>query len=266
MDKRQANKAMFQLRSRLAKLRVKTTLPEPETLLDSDDGEEGEPEPTPPPPSPAVPLKSKLPKVKLSRRWTHNEQLFVRCCGIIVARATFFGSEAISGVKVSFLHSLFELTPLILARKDFLYAIFPPEYPSALPTHIFFDNNCQLRRHLVNIADTRILPHVGLPVDVFHFKSKHKETDIHCQTYCNPANFPELMTSEDEWLFNSSAAEQVNVWFGAFQSIVREMTVERYNFYLDEVIAIRNRYIASLLSARLHAPHLLTEPELRWKL
>lgn len=73
------------------------------------------------------------------------------------------------------------------------------------------------------------------------------------------------MTSNDEWLFNSSAAEQVNVWFGAFQSIVREMSVENYNFYLDEMIAIRNRYITDLLSRRGQAPHLLTEEELRWK-
>jgi len=31
---------------------------------------------------------------------THNEQLLVRPCGIILSRATFYGSEAISAVKV----------------------------------------------------------------------------------------------------------------------------------------------------------------------
>jgi hypothetical protein len=41
------------------------------------------------------------PRGRMSRRWTHNEQLFVFCCGIIVSRATFFGSEGVSGVKVS---------------------------------------------------------------------------------------------------------------------------------------------------------------------
>ena len=39
-------------------------------------------------------------KGRFSRRWTHNEQLFVRCCGIIISRATFYGSEGVSGVKV----------------------------------------------------------------------------------------------------------------------------------------------------------------------
>lgn len=42
-----------------------------------------------------------LPKGRMSRRWTHNEQLFVRPCEVIISRATFFGSEGVSGVKVS---------------------------------------------------------------------------------------------------------------------------------------------------------------------
>lgn len=96
---------MFQLRARLAKLRVKTVdLPEPDSLIDSGSEDEDEPQSEVEPPSSppaASPAKAKVPKVQLSRRWTHNEQLFVRCCGIIIARATFYGSEAISGVKAS---------------------------------------------------------------------------------------------------------------------------------------------------------------------
>lgn len=40
-------------------------------------------------------------KAMFARRRTHNEQLVVCSCGIISARATMFGAEAISGVKVS---------------------------------------------------------------------------------------------------------------------------------------------------------------------
>lgn len=40
-------------------------------------------------------------KAMFSRRRTHNEQLVVCSCGIIAARATMYGAEAISGVKVS---------------------------------------------------------------------------------------------------------------------------------------------------------------------
>ena len=50
--------------------------------------------------------RSQIPKGRTSRRWTHSEQLFVRPCDVIVSRATNFGSEGVSGVKVSFLLSL----------------------------------------------------------------------------------------------------------------------------------------------------------------
>lgn len=33
-------------------------------------------------------------------RRTHNEQLIMRPCGVILARATFYGSEAVSAVNV----------------------------------------------------------------------------------------------------------------------------------------------------------------------
>lgn len=41
------------------------------------------------------------PKARFGRRRTHNEQIIVCCCGVIAGRATMFGAEAISGVKVS---------------------------------------------------------------------------------------------------------------------------------------------------------------------
>jgi len=41
--------------------------------------------------------------------------------------------------------------------------------------------------------------------------------------------------------FNSSIAEQTNVWLGGYHSICREMLVDKYNFFLDEMILRRNR-------------------------
>lgn len=43
---------------------------------------------------------NRQPRAQFGRRRTHNEQLVVACCGIIIARATMFGAEAVSGVKV----------------------------------------------------------------------------------------------------------------------------------------------------------------------
>lgn len=85
-----------------------------------------------------------------------------------------------------------------------------------------------------------------MPVDAFHMKTKHKDSDEYCGTRCNPAMFPDCMIG-DKWRFNSSAAEMTNAWIGGFSSIVREMRADRYDFFLDEMIKYRNRMIVSTL-------------------
>ncbi|EPQ56063.1 hypothetical protein GLOTRDRAFT_41055, partial [Gloeophyllum trabeum ATCC 11539] len=83
---------------------------------------------------------------------------------------------------------------------------------------------------------------------------KHKTTDHACQMFCNPASFSGLVDQNGNWVFNTSIAEQTNVWFGAFQSIVREMEVVRYNFFLDEMVKRRNRWIVEELARKGHGP------------
>ncbi|TDL13731.1 hypothetical protein BD410DRAFT_734945 [Rickenella mellea] len=131
-----------------------------------------------------------------------------------------------------------------------------------MPSFIFFDNNCRLKQHLDSTND-HYFDHVGLPVDVFHAKTKHKETDEFCQRYCNPAAFPQLIGDNKKWVFNSSAAEQTNRWFGGFRSIVREMSPARYNFYLDEMIMLRNQFTVQNLERKGHFPHMIPEDVLR---
>lgn len=58
----------------------------------------------------------------------------------------------------------------------------------------------------------------------------------------------------DQWRFNSSIAEQTNVWFGGFHSICREMQVDRYNFFLDEMIRRKNQLIIEKLKREGAAP------------
>lgn len=100
-----------------------------------------------------------------------------------------------------------------------------------------------------------------LPVDVFHMKTKHKESDDNCNKWCNPALFPDLMVG-DKWRFNSSVAEITNAWFGGFQSIVREMRVDRYNFFLDEMIKRRNRTTVVDLTRRHACPYQIPRKDL----
>ena len=68
-------------------------------------------------------------------------------------------------------------------------------------------------------------------------------------------SYPELMDKDGKYYFNSSIAEQVNVWFGAFHNICREMTPVKYDFFLDEMILRKNRYTIASLAQQGKEPH-----------
>ncbi|KAJ8693235.1 hypothetical protein PTI98_010474 [Pleurotus ostreatus] len=165
--------------------------------------------------------------------YTHTELLFMRPCGVILSRATLYGSEAISAVNLA-------------AR-----ATFPT--PNSTPEYLFYDSNCKLVAHQKANNDTHFA-RTAQPVDVFHFRTKHKETDTFCQQHCNPAAFPELLDANGNWRFNTSICEQTNVWLGGYTAILRNMEVTRYNFYLDEMIKRRNRYVIQELERKGHMP------------
>lgn len=91
-------------------------------------------------------------------------------------------------------------------------------------------------------------------MDVFHFKSKHSVNDHFCQEHCNPSAYDELLDDEGNWVFNTSIAEQNNVWVGGYDSICREMMVDRYNFFLDEMFMRKNRLTLAKLTSDGYAP------------
>jgi len=194
-------------------------------------------------------------RARFGRRRTHNEELCVGSCGVILGRATFYGSEAPNGVRVSFL--LLDHHAMLTNRLSqmFWMRLFPTK--ASLPAVLWHDNNCRIRAMLNNDDDhlRTYFDHCALPVDVFHFKCKHKEQDIDCGRNCNPYIWPELRTDDGKWRFNSSAAEQTNAWFGGYQAIVREMQADRYEFFLDEMIKRRNRLIIKDLERRMKRPY-----------
>ncbi|EIW75906.1 hypothetical protein CONPUDRAFT_65267 [Coniophora puteana RWD-64-598 SS2] len=158
-------------------------------------------------------------KLLLARRRSCCEVTIVRPCGIILARGTFNRAEAVSNV-LKMVKDIFSIPG---AQK---------------PEHWIYDTACKAKKQAMQDPwwDT-----VGMSVDIFHFRNKHKTTDEFCQRYCNPADFPELQSEDGSgWWFNSSVAEQVNVWLGSFHAIVREMRPIRYNFFLDEMVRLRN--------------------------
>lgn len=110
--------------------------------------------------------------------------------------------------------------------KDFFDSVFPPGAAGIEPNIVFFDHACGLRAYILNRDLDNILQRVAFVVDAWHFPT-HSLNDLHCQTFCNPHKFPVLKRVDGSWVFNSSAAEQINSWFGKFQPKVKEMNVTK---------------------------------------
>jgi hypothetical protein len=121
--------------------------------------------------------------------------------------------------------------------------------PGSMPEFFIYDNCCSVYNYLRANNDP-LLQSVGFPVDVFHFECKHKKTDTVCQEHCNPRLFPELIDANGKWYFNSSKCEQINSWLGGYHAIFREMSQERYDFLLDELIMRKNRIVRAKLEAQ----------------
>ncbi|KAF6764086.1 hypothetical protein DFP72DRAFT_999160 [Ephemerocybe angulata] len=167
-----------------------------------------------------VPGTKKL-SARFGRTRTHNEQILVCPCGIIHARQTFLYAESMPACA-KFIEDTYKHHPM-------------------RPNHIVFDNNCSLSKHVKNKP---FFKDIGLKVDAFHFGTKHSKSDDYCQEHCNPAHSPELLGEDGKkWFFNTSIAEQTNVWLGGFHAICREMTEVRYDFFLDEMIKMRNERV-----------------------
>lgn len=117
------------------------------------------------------------------------------------------------------------------------------------PRISLYDNNCRL--YIYSAANDETLhEEIGLPVDVFHWKCKHKQSDDACSIHCNPYAFPQIRRDDDTWYFNSSIAEQTNVWMGGYHPVIREMTSLKYDFFLDEMIKEKNIMTLERLEAK----------------
>ncbi|KAG1787092.1 uncharacterized protein HD556DRAFT_1504009 [Suillus plorans] len=94
--------------------------------------------------------KKKRLRAQFTRNYTHCEELIVAPCGMIYAHETMHNAEGVGSVA------------------EFICRVFRD--PETRPTHVFFDNNCQLALHVQNDP---FFQDIGLSVDVFHFECKH---------------------------------------------------------------------------------------------
>ncbi|KAG0140907.1 hypothetical protein CROQUDRAFT_68896 [Cronartium quercuum f. sp. fusiforme G11] len=166
-------------------------------------------------------------QICLSHCQTHNDQLIVGTCGIIIAQITFYHSESVSAVKQFILDT----------------------FPGKLLDVIFYDNACQLVNHIWKEKENdEAFMNTVIPVDAFHSCS-HSEQDAFCKQFTQPGNFPELK-KDGHWVFNSSAAELTNIWYCKFAFICRGMHAVRYNYFLEEMVRLRNIWLEKKLMAR----------------
>ncbi|KIK37981.1 hypothetical protein CY34DRAFT_91758 [Suillus luteus UH-Slu-Lm8-n1] len=88
---------------------------------------------------------------------------------------------------------------------------------------------------------------IGMCIDAFHHRMKHKASDTLCREHCDMKGYPELLDEDGGYYFNSLIAEQINVWFGAFHNICHTMTPVKYKLFLDEMIIRCNHIILATL-------------------
>lgn len=102
----EAHTAMFQLRRRLERLKVYHPEDDSSPLDVQDAGEalaEGEVVEIEANGHPDKPESgNRRIRARFGRRRTHNEQLCVATCGVILGRATMYGSEGVNGVRVCY--------------------------------------------------------------------------------------------------------------------------------------------------------------------
>ncbi|POW07728.1 hypothetical protein PSHT_09832, partial [Puccinia striiformis] len=196
-------------------------------------------------------------KPSLSRARTHNDQLAVAPCGVILARQTMFNSESPSAVKVNL--SCISMLLRYVPDKGLNSQLFLLDtFPTNMPQVILYDSACKLLAHIYKSTSEerdRFTESI-VAVDAFHFKS-HKEDDCFCRKWTDPNLYPQLK-KDGSWIFNSSAAEMTNIWYGGFASICRNMTAVQYNFFLDEMVRLHNIWICERLSQRPNIVHIGT--------
>ncbi|EIW82970.1 hypothetical protein CONPUDRAFT_53432 [Coniophora puteana RWD-64-598 SS2] len=123
------------------------------------------------------------------------------------------------------------------------------------PDHFVYYMTCKAKQQVLKSGDPWRRP-VSMSIDIWCLLNKHKTMHNFCQQYCNLAAFPELKLDDGTgWWFNTSIAEQTNVWLGSFHSMVWEMLLIRCNFFLDEMVHLCNINTMATLKSWKHEPN-----------
>ncbi|KAF8984548.1 hypothetical protein BDQ17DRAFT_1260740, partial [Cyathus striatus] len=156
-------------------------------------------------------------------------------CGVVIAWKKFVKSESTANIM------------------ELLNMIYP--IPDSRPAYICIDKACLvLCSVLKNILYRPWLLNSRFVVDGYHY-TNHKADDDLCRTFCNPApsdgSAPNLVIIEHDQngqpyykrAFNTQACEQLNSWLGGFESILKQMTVSNFNWFLHAMLVYHTQHV-----------------------
>ncbi len=157
-------------------------------------------------------------------------------CGVVLAWTKFAKSESPSNIL------------------GWLKEVYPSQQDR--PAYICIDKACLVMKTAV-IQQTpweEWKQTTRFIVDSYHYIN-HKATDRICRTWCNPSpqdgSAPNLVGERIDKdgntvkvrEFNTEACEQLNAWLGGFESILKRMTVNKFNWFLHVMIFYHVKHV-----------------------
>ncbi|KAF8058226.1 hypothetical protein FPV67DRAFT_1565621 [Lyophyllum atratum] len=162
-------------------------------------------------------------------------------CGVVLAWTKFAKSESPTNIL------------------NWLKDLFPTK--DDRPSYVCIDKACQVFKTAVENRTwddwketTRFI------VDAYHY-GNHKATDKICRTWCNPAptdgSAPNLVgekIDEDGNLiqfreFNTQVCEQLNAWLGGYETILKRMTSQNFNWFIHTMLIYHVKHVLSKASS-----------------
>ena len=129
------------------------------------------------------------------------------------------------------------------------------------PSYICIDKACQVFKTAVGSErwkdwtdTTRFI------VDTYHYNN-HRAKDEICRKWCNPApkdgSAPNLVgetIDEDgnliQWReFNTQVCEQLNAWLAGYESILKRMTSQNFNWFIHTMLVYHVKHVLAKMTS-----------------
>ena len=163
-------------------------------------------------------------------------------CGVVIVWTKFAKSES--------------PTKILKFRAD----TYPDE--ATRPDYICINKVCQVLRTSIQNGSWDTWSNTScIIVDAYHYINHHT-TDWMCRTYCNLApldrSAPNLVIETEtkdgekylKWAFNTQACEQLNGWIGGFDSILKIMSIDNFNWFLHMMLFYYTQNILDKIEQR----------------